>query len=51
MQEAKDSKVIPMTSFSNTYMEGEELTDGLLNLVKNFDSIAVPAHGKYVKAG
>ena len=29
-------------------MEGEELTEGLRNLVENFDEIAVPDYGKFV---
>jgi glyoxylase-like metal-dependent hydrolase (beta-lactamase superfamily II) len=29
-------------------MEGDELRDGLRNLVENFDTLAVPDHGKYV---
>jgi hypothetical protein len=29
-------------------MSGDALKQGLLNLDENFDSIAVPDHGKYV---
>lgn len=29
-------------------MEGEELAEGLRNLVQNFDKVAIPDHGKYV---
>jgi hypothetical protein len=29
-------------------MEGEELGEGLKNLVNNFEEIAVPNHGRYV---
>ncbi|MCW3103860.1 MAG: fold metallo-hydrolase [Bacteroidetes bacterium] len=31
------------------YMEGEELTSGLNELIKDFDDIAVPDDGRYVK--
>lgn len=31
-----------------TAMEGEELTTGLSKLVREFDSVAIPEHGKYV---
>ena len=30
-------------------MEGEELREGLANLVKDFDELAVPSHGKFVR--
>ncbi len=30
-------------------MEGEELWNGLDNLVQNFDEVAVPSHGKFVR--
>lgn len=31
-----------------TYMEGEELTEGLRKLVAEFDTLAIPDHGKFV---
>ena len=30
-------------------MEGEELWEGLTNLVLNFDEVAIPSHGKFVR--
>jgi glyoxylase-like metal-dependent hydrolase (beta-lactamase superfamily II) len=31
------------------FMSGKELSEGLKNLADNFDQLAVPSHGKYVK--
>ncbi|PKD16199.1 MBL fold metallo-hydrolase [Salegentibacter salinarum] len=31
------------------YMEGTELTEGLLELVRNFEKEAIPSHGKFVR--
>tara|TARA_R110002020_G_scaffold37587_2_gene113440 strand:- start:498 stop:968 length:471 start_codon:yes stop_codon:yes gene_type:complete len=46
LQQLEPEKVI---TGHGEYMEGAEFTEGLLELVRNFEKEAIPSHGKFVR--